>query len=265
MRLSKRFLSIAALGAITASIAHAQIGRSGGEADTSVSFSSSAAGFAYSFYSSARASYTDTGSFYNSGEPLAGGSYAQSFADGGSIATPSGSSERVNIGSDDWVSVINRGLYDDTLYLTATTQAGAYAYASGRDASSGGYAYSKFYDSDGLIDEQYVLENAVVRPGGDRYDWDLSGVFSYGQLVGVYHKYQKVYPAELSTQGYATEAYALTLAPGEMDTFYLVANSGHTSAATTPGPAAVASFALGLLGARRRRNRRDKSALLSSW
>jgi hypothetical protein len=150
------------------------------------------------------------------------------------------------------VTFTNESSNYDSLYVYASTGGFASSSASSWNDASAGGGTGSFYDSNGLILQYSVALAATdgLGTGGvlaqtwnyDIYNGEVDSTWSGGNVFPGY--------AEAYVSDY--QVYELSFAPGASDTFYTFVQDPHRAYSVTPGPAAIAPFVVGLIGALRR-------------
>ncbi len=265
MNSTQKLFGTLALAAVGASMAQAQA-YGYGAGYVSASFFQSGVGLYYTgntgLYSTGF-SYSSVGSNWYSIDYNVGTSsssytnpfVAEAYGWSTSSAQPGGSGIAVTDTVENAITLTNLGQNYDTLTINVLTSgAGASSANSWQDVGLG-EGVAQFTDSAGLIRQ---LSGAIAETAG----LGLGGDYAFAANYDIYNGYNSssyfggnVFPASLS--GYATDSqtYYLRFAPGATDTFYLQSGDFHESYSITPGPAAIAPFALGLIGAFRRRKK----------
>jgi len=185
-----------------------------------------------------------------------GGGFNYSADSGASISAPTypyswgyGTSYNEN-----YTTITNGSNYNSYLFIKAYTSASSYSYATSWSDIGYGYGTGAFFDSAGILFQESFAETAAQGLGytsfayASNYDTNFGGSYSYA-------RYAPIFPMALSAGAADLEYYELVFSPGASDTFYYYGASTHSAYSTTPGPVAVAPFALGLLGALRRRKK----------
>lgn len=249
----------AALAAVGASMAHAQYAYAYGSGYASATFYQSSSGLAYTAASGNYYSYGTYSLGYNQAQAnyYAGATpgYAEAYGWSASARQTSGVAWAWgDISNENYVTITNVSSHYDTLQINAFTSAYSYALVGSWNDIAYAYGTGEFFDSAGLIlQESYTL---AARQGlgygsfGYAYSYD-----PYNGVFGVSASFPNVFPANLAASASDFETYYLTFAPGASDTFYSYGFGEHSAYSTTPAPAAIAPFALGLVGALRRRKR----------
>ncbi len=265
MKCSIKLFGTLALAAIGASMAQAQA-YGYGYGYTSASFYQSGSGLYYTGNSgvyNTNFSYSYVGSNWYSIDYNAGtssSSYSNPFTSNAygystSAAQVGGSGIVVYDTAQNVVTLSNLGSSYDTLTINVYTYGYGASSANSWSDVAFGEGWGTFSDSAGLIAQESVglAVTAGLGQGGDY--WAYGNYDVYNGSSGASAFYGNVFPASLYAYGYDYETYYLTFAPGATDTFYLGSGDYHESYSTTPGPAAIAPFALGLIGALRRRKK----------
>jgi len=177
-----------------------------------------------------------------------------SYAIGESVAYPAvGNSWAYGTAyNENYVTISNLSNYYDTLIINVQTYGLGEAYSASWQSIGYAWGGGVFEDSYGLIFQESFGEAAAQGLGyqsfwaWSNYDTNYGGSYAFGY-------YPPIFPQLLYAYAYDTETYYLTFAPGASDTFYTEGFDTHSAYATTPGPTALAPFALGLVGALRRR------------
>ncbi len=257
MKSTLKIFGTLALAAVGASMAHAYA--SGyGDGYASAQYYESAPGLYLTAASGQYYSYgnSSVGSnwygvdyFYGSSTGQYSGAYGVSF----SAAQPGGSGFAASLATANYLTITNLSSHNDTLYVYAQTFGYGSSYVDGWNNYSEGVGVGQFYDSYGLINQWSEGAAATLGLG-------LGGDFAYAANYDGYNGYSSssyyggnVFPAGLAGEASDYQLYALTFAPGASDTFFTYAGEYHVAYSVTPGPAAVAPFAIGLIGALRRR------------
>jgi len=159
-----------------------------------------------------------------------------------------------SLATENFVTLTNLSSHYDTLYIYAQTQGYGSGYSSNWNEYGAGVGAGEFFDSYGLIFQESVGEGFT----GGRYGGASAFAFNYDIYNG--SSYASYYGGNSYAQSAAGSAsdfqlYILSFAPGASDSFYTYGSEAHVAYSTTPGPAAVAPFALGLIGALRRRKK----------
>ncbi len=265
MKSTFKLFGTLALAAVGASMAQAQA-KGYGYGYVSASFFQSGVGLYYTgntgVYNTSF-SYSSVGSNwlsldYNYG--TSSSSYSNPFVANAygvstSAAQPGGSGIVVYDTARNTITLTNLGANYDVLTVTAYTYGYGSSYAGSWNDIGWGYGVGQFTDSAGLIN-QYATgyaQTAGLGVGGDYAAY--SGYDIYNGSFGASAYYGTIFPASLYAYAYDTQTYYLRFAPGATDTFYLNVGDYHESYSITPGPAAVAPFALGLIAALRRRRK----------
>ncbi len=262
MKTSTRILSTAALAVVGASMAHAQYAYAYGSGYASAYYYQSQAGLYFTAASGTYYGYSTSSLGYNWAQAnYYGGTtpepqIAEAFGWSASARQANGGAAWAwgNINASNYVTVTNLSTHYDLLTIAVGTA--GYSYAAIGSWNDIGYAFGTgaFYDSAGLIfQESYTL---AARQGlgygsfGYAYSYD-----PYNGYFGVSGSFPNVFPASLSASASDFQYYYLLFGPGASDTFYAYGNSTHSAYSVAPGPAAIAPFALGLIGALRRRKK----------
>ncbi len=256
-----RALAIAALAAVGATLAHSQTAYSSGLGYASAYYYQSQAGLYftasggqyYSYYATSVGSAWYTLDYYYGGFPEA--QWSEAYGSSGAWAQPGGSGVYSYITSSNYVTISNLSTHYDLLTVKAYTSAGSYASANSWQDYAYDYSLGEFYDSAGLIVQYsetgaFTLGLGYGGNSGYAYSYD-----PYNGFFGVSASFGSMFPYSVSASASDFQYYYLLFGPGASDTFYTYAYDPHEAYSITPGPAAVAPFALGLIGALRRRKK----------
>jgi MYXO-CTERM domain-containing protein len=261
MKSSYKFFGTLALAAVASSMAMAQdaFGYAGGYAAAGY-YSYAGSGmyitgqggqyYSYGSYSYGTAYSVDYLS-YQLGNPVYSEGYGASYA----WAQPGGSLSEASLDTYNWTTITNTSNYYQYEFVYATTESVSEAYAGNFNAQGVGSSYGWVFDSAGVI-SQYS------ETGAGSFGLGAGGTYSYAYNYDIYNGFSGVYSyfgGSFPNSAYASASdgqwYTLIFAPGASDTFYTEAYEYHGAYATTPAPAAIAPFALGLIGALRRRKK----------
>jgi MYXO-CTERM domain-containing protein len=207
------------------------------------------------YYSYSAYTYGDAGGGdslgYNVGNPAITEVYGESYA----YTAVGGSYDSRVLDSYNWVTITNTSNYYQYEFVDAYTASSSEGFASNYNAYGYGESYGWVYDSAGALDQYSETGSFALGLGyggtyGYAYNYDY-----YNGLTGVYAYFGGSFPNGVSAGISDTQAYTLIFAPGASDTFYVIGDEAHVAYATTPAPAAIAPFALGLLGGLRRRRK----------
>jgi MYXO-CTERM domain-containing protein len=188
---------------------------------------------------------------YNIGNPEISSVYGESVA----YAQPGGSLSESILETYNWTTITNTSNYYQYEFVYASTSSFSEAYAGSYNAQAVGNSYGWVFDSAGAVDQfsETGAGSFGLGAGGTyayAYNYDLYNGFS-----GIYSYFGGSFPNYAYGSAYDAQWYTLIFAPGASDTFYTEGYEYHGAYATTPAPAAIAPFALGLIGALRRRKK----------
>jgi MYXO-CTERM domain-containing protein len=266
MKSAIRMFSSLALAAAGAATASAQYAYSQSYAGSEVIFGAAVSGYALStyFYQGPEADVTGNG-FDSVWDGTSGNVNGDGFASGygglaevgnnwtGSYYSIFGGSESFANGStSDLAAVTNEW---EVFNFTGAEESMAFTWSNGLFSYTGiGNPTGDFAESVTVAGLEFVGYNSYT---GQSYYQVLEDEFSSVNGVSYYSGYGYLgYNGEM----YDVRSLYLNLAPGFSGQFYNVAyessyNISVASSGSTPGPVAVAPFALGLLGALRRRKK----------
>jgi MYXO-CTERM domain-containing protein len=261
MKSSYKIFGTLALAAVASSMAMAQdaLGYGSGYAYAGLySYAGSGMyitsyGGGYYYYGSY--SYGAAGSIdylgYNIGNPEISSVYGESVA----YAQPGGSLSESTLETYNWTTITNTSNYYQYEFVYASTSGYGFAYAGNYNAQAIGQGYGVVFDSAGAIYQFSEAGAASFGLGaGGTYAYAYNFDF-YNGLSGVYSYLGGSFPNSAWGSASDNQWYTLIFAPGASDTFYTEGYDFHGAYATTPAPAAIAPFALGLIGALRRRKK----------
>jgi len=265
MKLNVKILGTLALAAVGASMAQAQYAYASGSGYASATYYQSQAGLYFTTQGGTYYGYSTNSLGYNwSRADYYGGTTSGSGPTQVDTAYGWSSSARQANGSPAWawgqitstnsLTITNLSSHYDLLTIAVGTSAGSYALAGSWNDIGYAYGFGELYDSAGLI-AQYS-ETLAARQGlgygsfGYAYSYD-----PYNGFFGVSGSFPNVFPASLTASASDFQYYYLSFAPGASDTFITSTSATHSAYSVAPGPAAIAPFALGLIGALRRRRK----------
>jgi hypothetical protein len=273
MKNTLRLLGSLALAVVSASLVHAQAAYGYAQGQAEVAFlGSSAAGGLYLFQSGSTAGYQTPLEVGSAGtySYSFGGTYSRfgvsglySSSEGGSEASPIGLAA-YGTSLDLQYKLTNGNNY--TAFVSVGVYTGAFAQAF--DSASGqvgfGYAYGAVYVDHTLLQSTSAEASTDALFGGGNY----TASYNYDPYTGGNYAFNR-YPygapySDYTVVGeYSTfddQGYTFELGAGQSITVDIVSGDDtHAyalAASPTPGPIAAAPFALGLLGARKRRKNR---------
>jgi len=259
MKSNYKILGTIALAAIGASMAHATaVGYGDGYA--SASYYESSTGLYYTAqvgnYNGYGYSYVGSNWYGVDYLNYDNGFYNSTFGESVAYDTPgAGSGFFGELYGEGGVTISNLSSHYDTLYVYAYTYGFGEGYSSSWNNYGEGEGVGEFFDSAGLIEQYSEGFGAALGRGygGDYAAWENYDIYN-GYTSG-FGFFGNVFPGY--AYGYSSDyqLYTLYFAPGASDTFYTYSYDAHVAYATTPAPAAIAPFALGLIGALRRRKR----------
>jgi hypothetical protein len=241
-------------------MAHAQYAYASGLGYASASYYESQAGIYYSGSSTyyGYSAYSQGTNWaradYYGGNTVINPQWAEAYGWSASGSQVGGAWAWGSIAAENWVTMTNTSSHYDLLTIAVGTSASSYASIGSWNDIGYAYGTGEFFDSAGLVVQ--LSETLAARQGkgygsfGYAYNYD-----PYNGFTGVFATFPNVFPASLSAGASDFQYYYLNFAPGASDTFYTYGAATHSAYSITPGPAAVAPFALGLIGALRRRKK----------
>jgi hypothetical protein len=251
-----RLFSIVVLVAVGAATAAAQYSYGSAEGYATITLSGYATtgdgylgGFG-PYYSVYQASYGNT---FASDGIGGGGESDQVQGFGVAIDQPSGSYEYVNFEGGSTVTIPNFTAVPQVEYVDVVTYGFASTTTNTWDEQGDSYGEAIVTDSSGAIrqvSDAMTFDEGLYGPGNgwSIYDYDtINGLSRQRGFEG--HSFP--WSNTVSAQDY--EQYTVVIPAGVYETISLDVYEGHENYATTPGPAAIMPFGLGLLGLLRRR------------
>jgi len=254
MKTSLRVLSSVALAVAGASLASAQSASGFSEGYVYGSFTTSG-GISWT---DSFGGFSDTYAYGNSASYESRGSYSYLNGFGGATSGPG---YGLGYGGSEYYfefSLTNYSNYTEAAYVTVDTA--SYSSAASVPGSYGiGESYGWGYDTNGNYDQ--FNETGALVDNIYGVNEAYAAVYAFGGFQGYAQggPYYGIY----TTSWYASaplysQTYEVLLAPGQSDELVFESYDFHeayTPGSSVPGPAAIAPFALGLVGALRRRKK----------
>jgi MYXO-CTERM domain-containing protein len=267
MKITYKVFGTLALAAVGSSMASAQDAYSYAYAYATASFYSYAGSgvyitnsggeYGYGYYQYGNATGVDYLN-YNIGNPAMGEVYGGSEA----WAQPGGSFSNSGLIETAWTTITNTSNYYQELFVDVVTEGYGVGYTDSFNGFGVGSAYGWVFDTAGALDQLSETESAASGIGAPALALASAGTYGYSYNFDYFNGWTGSsyylggsYPNGIFTSAYDSQSYVLWFAPGESDTFNATASEGHAAYATTPAPAAIAPFALGLIAALRRRKK----------